>query len=251
MTLMNTTTEKVEHNGEMPPTYEGHLHPMTQIIREISTIWGDLGFSIGLGPELEKEFYNFDALNIPADHPARDMQDTFWVKSKSTERKLLRTHTTSLTARMLEHCKNNFPVRKIFPGKVFRNEATDATHEAQFFQLDGMYVDRDVSLAHLKGTLTHFFKKLLGDDIEIRFRPSYFSFTEPSVEIDLKFRGKWLEMMGGGMIHPNVMKAASVDHTKWKGFAFGGGIDRMLMIRYNIEDIRNLYSGDLRFVNQF
>ena len=142
-------------------------------------------------------------------------------------------------------------MRKIFPGKVFRNEATDATHEAQFFQLDGMYVDKDVSLATLKGTLTHFYKKLLGDDVELRFRPSYFSFTEPSVEIDMKFKGKWLEMLGGGMIHPNVMKAAGVDHTKWRGFAFGGGIDRLIMIKYGIDDIRHLYSGDLRFVNQF
>jgi len=223
---------------------------MTQTIREIAKIWGEMGFEIGLGPEMEKEFYNFDCLNIPADHPARDMQDTFWLKPLS-ERKLLRTHTTSLTARTLEEHKNDFPVRKIFPGKVFRNEATDATHEAQFFQLDGMYVDKDVSLATLKGTLTHFFKKLLGDDIELRFRPSYFSFTEPSVEIDIKFRGKWLEIMGGGMIHPNVFKAAGVDPEKWTGFAYGGGIDRMIMIKYGIDDIRYLYNGDLRFVRQF
>ena len=242
----------------------GHLHPLTQVTREIAKIWTELGFELDFGPEKETEFYCFDGLNIPADHPARDMQDTFWLqepKSESlvsdpasltkSERPVLRTHTTSLTARNLETERDNFPVRKIFPGKVFRNEATDATHEAQFFQLDGMYVDKDVSLATLTGALTHFYKKLLGDDVELRFRPSYFSFTEPSVEIDMKFKGKWLEMLGGGMIHPNVMKAAGVDHTKWRGFAFGGGIDRLIMIKYGIDDIRHLYSGDLRFVNQF
>ena len=237
---------------------------MTQIIREIRTIFGELGFEVALGPEIETEFYNFDALNIPADHPARDMQDTFWVKEngegrtkngalplRENRRSVLRTHTTSLTARTLEEYAGKLPVRKIFPGKVFRNEATDATHEAQFYQIDAVYVDKDVSLATLKGTLTHFYKRLLGDDVELRFRPSYFSFTEPSVEIDVKFRGKWLEMMGGGMIHPNVLKATGVDSSKWHGFAFGGGIDRILMVRYDIDDIRLLYSGDLRFVNQF
>ncbi|MDB5259567.1 MAG: Phenylalanine--tRNA ligase alpha subunit [Candidatus Taylorbacteria bacterium] len=229
---------------------KGHLHPMTHVVREIAKIWSDMGFAIASGPELEKEFYNFDGLNIPADHPARDMQDTFWLKPLS-DRKLLRTHTTSLTARTLESHKGQFPVRRIFPGKVFRNEATDATHEAQFFQLDGMYVDRNVSLSHLKGTLTHFFTELLGKDVELRFRPSYFSFTEPSVEIDIKFKGKWLEVMGGGMLHPNVFKAAGVDPKEWSGFAFGGGIDRLIMIKYGIDDIRNLYSGDLRFINQF
>ncbi|MDO8594020.1 MAG: phenylalanine--tRNA ligase subunit alpha [bacterium] len=245
-----------------PKEMKGHLHPLTQVIREITKIWTDLGFELDFGPEKETEFYCFDGLNIPADHPARDMQDTFWLKQPESEvesqklkvkseRPVLRTHTTSLTARNLEAEKDHFPIRKIFPGKVFRNEATDATHEAQFFQLDGMYVDKDVSLATLKGTLTHFYKKLLGDDIELRFRPSYFSFTEPSVEIDMKYKGKWLEMLGGGMIHPNVMKAAGVDHTKWRGFAFGGGIDRLIMIKYGIDDIRHLYSGDLRFVNQF
>jgi phenylalanyl-tRNA synthetase alpha chain len=231
-------------------TERGHLHPLTQIIRQIGVIFNSLGFEIAQGPEIETEHYNFDALNIPADHPARDMQDTFWL-SPLSDKKVLRTHMTTLTARTLESCRDQFPVRKIFPGKVFRNEATDATHEAQFFQLDAVFVDKDVSLAHLKGTLTHFFTALLGADVELRFRPSYFSFTEPSVEVDIKFKGKWLEVMGGGMIHPNVFKAAGVDPKEWKGFAFGGGIDRILMIKYNIDDIRSLFSGDLRFVNQF
>lgn len=228
---------------------KGHLHPITAMIRDITAIFGELGFSVGEGPELETEHYNFDALNVPAHHPARDMQDTFWIKPKSSG-KVLRTHTTSVTARELAAFDGQ-PIRKIFPGKVFRNEATDATHEAQFYQLDAVYLDRDVSLAHLKGTLEYFFKKLLGNDIEIRFRPSFFPFTEPSIEIDIMFRGKWLEVMGGGMLQPNVMKTAGIDHTQWRGFAFGGGIDRLVMIKHNIDDVRLLYSGDLRLVNQF
>jgi phenylalanyl-tRNA synthetase alpha chain len=232
---------------------KGHLHPMTQIIREIETIFREIGFEVAQGPELETEYFNFDALNIPADHPARDMQDTFWIKPQkgSKERPVLRTHTTSLTARTIAECKNQFPVRKIFPGKVFRNEATDVTHEAQFFQLDAVYVDKNVSLADLKGTLLYFYKRILGEDVEIRFRPSFFSFTEPSAEIDIKFKGKWLEMLGGGVIQQNVFKAAGVNPDEWSGFAFGGGIDRLLMVKYGIDDIRSLYSGDLRFVNQF
>ena len=164
---------------------EGHLHPISRAILDIRTIFAEMGFEVGIGPEIESEWYNFDALNVAKNHPARDMQDTFWI-SPLSEKKVLRTHTTCLTARTLEAYKDRFPVRKIFPGKVFRNEATDATHEAQFFQMDGMYVDKNVSLAHLKRVLTHFYKKFLGDGVEIRFRPSFFSFTDPSVEIDIK-----------------------------------------------------------------
>lgn len=233
---------------------------MSQMIREITNVFGEIGFEIAQGPELETEFYNFDALNIPANHPARAMQDTFWIKGKAVpagrqdkdgQRLVLRTHNTSVTARALKERMGNFPVKMIFPGKVFRNEATDSTHEAQFFQFDGIYIDKKVTMAHLKGTLLYFFKKVLGDDVEIRFRPSYFSFTEPSAEVDVKFKGKWLEMMGAGLIHQNVFKAAGVDPNEWSGYAFGGGIDRLLMIKYGIDDIRSLYSGDLRFVNQF
>jgi phenylalanyl-tRNA synthetase alpha chain len=238
----------------------GHLHPMTSIVREIQTIFAEIGFDVATGPELDTEHYTFDALNIPPNHPARAMQDTFWVTplNKLTEqeiaagkRPVMRTHTTAVTARLLEQHKGTFPIRKIMPGKTFRNEATDATHEAQFFQFDGVFVDKKVSLADLKGTLLYFYKRLLGDDVEIRFRPSFFSFTEPSAEVDVKFRGKWLEMMGAGIINQNVLKAAGVDPDQWSGWAFGGGIDRILMVKYNIDDIRSLYSGDLRFVNQF
>lgn len=229
---------------------EGHLHPISRAILEIHDIFGEMGFEIGLGAEIETEWYNFDALNVPKDHPARDMQDTFWLQPLS-DRKVLRTHTTSLSARALVEYKDKFPVRKIFPGKVFRNEATDVTHEAEFFQLDGIYVGKDVSMATLKGTLTNFYKKFLGENVELRFRPSFFGFTEPSVEIDVKFKGKWLEMLGGGMFHPNVLRAAGVDPKEWGGFIFGGGIDRLMMVKYGIEDIRLFYGGDLRLVEQF
>jgi phenylalanyl-tRNA synthetase alpha chain len=177
------------------------------------------------------------------------MQDTFWIKSK--ERQVMRTHTSSVQVRFLEKNKDNLPCAIIVPGKVFRNEATDATHEAQFYQLEGLYVDKNVSLGHLKGTVEHFLKKLYGDDVVIRFRPSFFPFVEPGVEVDMLFNGKWLEMGGAGMVHPNVLKSAGIDPTIWKGFAFGFGVDRLVMRQNNIPDVRMIYDGDLRFINQF
>lgn len=233
---------------------KGHLHPMTQMIREIQTIFEKIGFEVAQGPELETEFYNFDALNIPAGHPARGMQDTFWVntlgKAKASADKLvLRTHTSPVQIRYMQAHKPPFKI--IVPGKVYRNEATDATHEAQFYQVEGLYVAEKVSLAELKGTLEYFFKKLFGDDVEMRLRPSYFPFVEPGVEVDILFKGRWLEVMGAGPVHENVLRMAGIDPEKYSGFAFGGGIDRLLMIKYGLDDIRLLYSGDLRFVNQF
>ncbi len=232
---------------------QGHLHILTQTIRDISLIFDEIGFTPVTGPELETEFYNFDALNIPADHPARDMQDTFWLKAKEgEERKLMRTHTSSVQVRHMQKLKDNpKPFKIIVPGKVYRNEATDATHEAQFYQIEGMYVNKTVSMAELKGTLEFFFKRFLGPEVEMRFRPSYFGFVEPGVEVDVLWRGKWLEMLGAGLIHPEVMKAGGWDPNEWKGFAFGGGIDRLVLLRYGIDDIRHLYSGDLRLINQF
>lgn len=229
----------------------GHLHPITQIVREIYTFFYELGFEIADGPELEDEFHNFDALNVPKDHPARDMQDTFWMKkSKHDEtNKVLRTHTSSVQIRYLETHKP--PLRIIVPGKVFRNEATDATHEAQFYQIEALYVDKNVSLAHLKGVLENMFKKLFGEDVQIRFRPSFFPFTEPSVEVDMMWKGKWLEMGGAGLVHPNVFKAVNIDSNKWQGFAFGFGLDRIAMLKFGIDDVRYLYNGDLRLINQF
>ncbi|MFA6601339.1 MAG: phenylalanine--tRNA ligase subunit alpha [Candidatus Paceibacterota bacterium] len=248
----------------------GRLHPITQIIRQIYSIFEEIGFTVADGPELEDEFHNFDALNIPKDHPARDMQDTFWIKNQKLnikdqklesqgsalldvqndqDRMVLRTHTSSVQIRYLETHKP--PVRIIVPGKVFRNEATDATHEAQFFQVEALYVDKNVSMAHLKGTLENMFRKLYGPDVEIRFRPSFFSFTEPSVEVDMRWKGKWLEVGGAGLVHPNVLKAAGVDPAEWQGFAFGFGLDRIAMLKFGIDDIRYIYNGDLRLVNQF
>lgn len=232
----------------------GHKHPLSQAISEITAIFTKMGFSYAEGPEIETEWYNFDSLNIPGDHPARDMQDTFWLKPEAS-RTLLRTHTSPVQVRYLE--KHGAPARIIVPGKVFRNEATDATHEAQFHQLEGLVVGSDITMAHLKGTLEHFFKEYLGPDAQVRFRPSFFPFTEPSVEIDAWYgkgnggKGKWLELMGGGMVHPNVLKNAGIDSEKYSGFAFGGGIERPIMIKYGIDDVRMFYNGDLRFVNQF
>ncbi len=234
---------------------KGHLHPITQVVRELFTIFHELGFQVADGPELEDEFHNFDALNVPKDHPARDMQDTFWIKSSNQSetdksgRKVLRTHTSSVQIRYLEN--NKPPVRIIVPGKVYRNEATDATHEAQFYQFEALYVDKNVSLAHLKGTLEHMFKKLFSDDVEIRFRPSFFPFTEPSVEVDMKWKGKWLEMGGAGLVNPKVFEAVGINPNEWQGFAFGFGLDRIAMLKFGIDDVRYLYNGDLRLINQF
>lgn len=243
----------------MKEPQKGHIHPLYQAISEINAIFHDMGFAFEEGPELETEFYNFDALNIPSDHPARDMQDTFWIQPLEAK-KLLRTHTSPVQIRYMESKMKagmEPPYRIIVPGKVFRNEATDATHEAQFHQLEGLVVGPDITMAHLKGTLETFFKAYLGPDAKVRFRPSFFPFTEPSVEIDAWYqkgnggKGKWLELMGGGMIHPNVLRNAGVDPEKYQGFAFGGGIERPIMIKYGIDDVRFFYNGDLRFVNQF
>lgn len=246
----------------------GHYHLITQAVQEISDIFSEIGFSVVEGPEVETDHYNFEALNFPPDHPARDMQDTFWIKDSKVvsngsnsenssltthPSRLLRTHTSPVQIHYMESHppKDGEQIAIIVPGKVFRNEATDATHEAQFHQFEGLFVDKDVSMAHLKGVLTHFFKKYFGEDAEIRFRPSFFPFVEPGVEVDMQWKGKWLEMMGAGLVHPNVLEAAGVDSKKWQGFAFGGGIDRLIAVKYGLSDIRELYTGDLRFVNQF
>lgn len=236
---------------------KGHKHPLSQMIAEINSIFAELGFVFAEGPEAELELYNFDRLNVPKDHPSRDMQDTFWFRKEDTkEPMVLRTHTSPVQARYME--KYGAPVRVIVPGKTFRNEATDATHEAQFHQLEGLYVDKGVHLGHLKGTLEYFFSKFLGGETEVRFRPSFFPFVEPGVEVDMrllsgegKLVGKWIEIMGAGMVHPNVLRDSGVDPEEYSGFAFGMGIDRLGVMKYGIDDIRRMYDGDLRFVNQF
>jgi phenylalanyl-tRNA synthetase alpha chain len=236
---------------------KGHQHPITSMIAEINNIFSDIGFVFAEGPEAETEVYNFDKLNVAKDHPSRDMQDTFWFKDKDvSEPMVLRTHTSPVQARFME--THEPPIRMIVPGKVFRNEATDATHEAQFYQLEGMYIDKGVHLGHLKGTLEYFFSRFFSGRTEVRFRPSFFPFVEPGVEVDMKLLdgesklvGKWIEVMGAGMIHPNVLRNCGIDPLVYSGFAFGMGIDRLGIMRHGIEDVRDYYTGDLRFVTQF
>ncbi len=244
---------------------QGHLHPLTKVLYECQEIFEKLGFETVEGPDIESEWYNFDALNIPSWHPARDMWDTFWLKPTNNQQQttnnksyqlpvdscklLLRTHTSPMQVRYME--KHNPPIRIVVPGRCFRFEATDTSHEIQFYQLEGLMVDKNISLANLKAILTEFFKEFFGKDIEIRFRPGYFPFTEPSVEADIKFGGKWLESLGAGMVHPNVFKNAGLNPKDCQGFAFGMGIDRLAMLKYKINDIRLFYSGDLRFLEQF
>ncbi len=237
-----------------------HIHPIIRVIQDITAVFVDMGFEVASGPEIEDGYHNFDALNVPKDHPARDMQDTFWLEPRNLD-KLLRTHTSGVQVRYME--ENKPPLAILVPGKVFRNEATDATHDAQFHQCEGLVVGENITLANLKGTLENFLKKLFGDDVEIRLRPGYFPFVEPGVEIDMvcfKCKGDgcpacshsgWIEILGAGMVHPNVLNNVGIDSRKYQGFAFGVGIDRIAMLKYGIDDIRLLYSGDLRLVNQF
>ena len=226
----------------------GHLHPLTRIGREIKDVFKSLNFSVVEGPEIETDYYNFEALNIPANHPARDMWDTFWV-TKNQKDKLLRTHTSQVQIRYME--KNKPPFQIIVPGRVFRFEATDASHEINFHQVEGLMIGKHVNLANFKHVITQFFKKMFGAKTEIRFRPSYFPFVEPGLEVDVKFNGKWLEVAGAGMVHPKVLDGVKLDPNEFQGFAFGFGLERLAMIKYNIPDIRLFYSGDLRFINQF
>lgn len=244
---------------------KGHIHPLTQFIDRANAIFYEMGFTLVDGPELETEHYNFDALNVPKDHPARDMQDTFWLKEKEgeSERKLMRTQTSAVQIRYME--KNKPPFKMICFGKVFRNEATDATHEMVFHQLEGLFIDKNVTMTDLKSTLNIFFDKFFERNVEVRFRPSFFPFVEPGLEADIscfKCGGNnnncsvckgtgWVEVIGAGMVHPTVLKGVGVDPKDWQGFAFGFGVDRIIMLKYGIDDIRLLYNGDLRFVNQF
>ncbi len=241
----------------------GHIHPLTRVEEDIKRIFLSMNFSVVEGPEIETEHYNFDALNIPATHPAREMWDTFWIQPKiknlkpkigdnTKGRNLLRTHTSPMQIRYME--KHNPPFQIIVPGRVFRYEATDASHEINFYQLEGLMVGKDVSLANFKYIIEAFFKKFFNDpNMQFRFRPSYFPFVEPGVEVDIKRKGdsKWLEVMGAGMVHRNVFRDAGYNPDTVQGFAFGMGTDRLAMLKYKIPDIRMFYNGDLRFVRQF
>ena len=231
----------------------GRLHPLTQVTEDIVRAFRRLGFAVADGPEIEDEYHCFDALNTPADHPARDAQDTFFVDA--TGRPLLRTHTSSVQIRVME--KMPPPIRIIVPGRVYRRDNADATHNPTFHQIEGLYVDRNVTVGDLKGTVEAVFRDLLGDDVKLRFRPHYFSYTEPSLEIDftnslVKKLGKdWLEIAGCGMVHPKVFETVGYDPNVWSGWAFGFGIERIAMLRYGITDIRLFYENDTRFLKQF
>src|SRR5712671_1849547 len=242
----------------------GKLHPLTQVTEDIVRSFRKIGFVVADGPEVEDEYHCFDALNTPADHPARDAQDTFYLRTGDSPSPgtmghagslLLRTHTSSVQIRVME--KQPPPVRIIVPGRVYRRDNADATHNPAFQQIEGLYVDNGVTVGDLKGTVEFVFKELLGSDVKIRFRPHYFSYTEPSFEIDfssalVKKMGKdWLEIAGCGMVHPQVFENVGYDPEVWTGWAFGFGIERIAMIRYGINDIRLFYENDVRFLRQF
>lgn len=227
----------------------GRLHPSTNMIREIVHAFNEMGFQTVEGSEIELEKYNFDMLNIPADHPARDQWDTIWLDSEFHDDLLLRTHTSPMQARVME--KNDPPVRVIVPGKCYRYEATDATHEWHFNQIEGLAVDTNITFADLKGTLYEFVRKIFGPSRKVRFRCDFFPFVEPGVDMSIDWNGKWIEILGAGMVHPKVLNAVGYDTEKYTGFAFGMGPERISMLQNEITDIRNFYSNDLRFLSQF
>lgn len=264
--------EKIDVTIPGKKVERGHLHILTQVRNEIEDIFTSMGFAVTDGPEVETEFYNFDALNMPKDHPARDMQDTFWLKSQkaqstnsksqtNSERIAMRTQTSAAQVRFME--KNNPPFRVIVPGRCFRREATDTTHEHTFHQFEALVVGEDINVGNLKYIAQEFFSKYFKKEVKVRLRPSYFPFTEPSFEFDISCTvcsgkgcpacryGKWLEMGGAGMVNQNVFVAAGYPRNKYQGFAWGFGLERLAMMKYKIDDIRLFHSGDLRFIKQF
>jgi phenylalanyl-tRNA synthetase alpha chain len=223
---------------------QGHRHPLITTTEQIIDLFLGLGYQVSEGPEIENDYYNFEALNIPPDHPARDMQDTFYLGGEH----LLRTHTSPVQIRCLESKKP--PVRIVSPGRVYRRDAVDATHSPVFHQIEVLAIDEKLDFSHLRGTVMAFLKAFFGD-LPIRFRASYFPFTEPSAEVDVQWRGKWLEVMGCGMVDPAVLEGLGIDPEKYSGFAAGLGVERFCMVRHGVDDIRKLYTSDLRFLEQF
>ena len=258
--LINEQLEKEAIDVTLPG-YElktGTIHPLNKVIEELEDIFIGMGYTIAEGPEVEIDVFNFEMLNVPKGHPARDMQDSFYIN----ENVLVRTQTSPVQVRTLLEAEGK-PVKIICPGKVYRRDDDDATHSHQFMQLEGLVVDKNITMSDLKGTLSLLMKKMFGENRSIRFKPSYFPFTEPSVEVDVscfKCGGKgcpmgkhtgWIEVLGAGMVHPNVLKSAGYDPEVYKGFAFGVGIERVTMLRHGIDDIRNFYTNDYRFLKQF
>ncbi|HZB12881.1 MAG TPA: phenylalanine--tRNA ligase subunit alpha [Chryseolinea sp.] len=259
------TTESIDLTLPPVPNEIGNLHPLTLTRYRIIEIFERLGFNVADGPEIEDDWHNFSALNFPENHPAREMQDTFFVEKKASgsdgQDILLRTHTSNVQIRMME--KQKPPLRAIMPGRVYRNEAISARAHCFFHQVEGLYIDKNVGFADLKQTIYHFAKEMYGNDIKIRFRPSFFPFTEPSAEVDVSClicKGKgcnvckhsgWVEIAGSGMVHPNVLKSCNIDPEEFTGFAFGMGIERVTMLRYQINDLRLFSENDIRFLRQF
>jgi len=236
----------------LPKEAHGHMHPMSQVEIELSELFRSMGFMVLDGPELESDYFNFEALNIPPSHPARDSHDTFFIKDHPEW--VMRTHTSPVQVRLMEN--NKPPIRALMPGKVYRNEAISAKSYCLFHQVEGLYVDEDVTFAELKGTLVVFLKQFFGEDVKYRFRPSFFPFTEPSAEVDVWWQpkgkeGRWLEILGCGMVDPNVLENVKIDNEKYVGYAFGMGVERIAMLKYGIGDIRVFFDNDKRFLKQF
>ncbi len=251
--------EKIDITLPGSVTTVGNQHPLTLMTNEICDLFKSMGYEVVEGPEVEFDLYNFERANIPENHPAREMQDTFFVDVE----RLLRTHTTAIQTRVLENDSDNLPIKVICPGKTYRRDDDDATHSHQFIQIEGLLIDENIKMTDLKGTLEVLAKHLFGDDQKIRLRPSYFQFTEPSVEVDVTcFNCKgsgcnvckdtgWIELLGAGMVHPKVLEMAGIDNQKYSGFAFGMGVDRAVMLKYGVDDIRSLYTNDTRLLAMF
>jgi phenylalanyl-tRNA synthetase alpha chain len=235
--------------GKPLPQAYGHMHPASRVLQQTYQIFSDLGFAIVDSNEIETDWYNFEALNMPATHPAREMQDTFYVKNNGKLDVLPRTHTSGMQVRFME--LNKPPFKIIVPGRVFRNEDEDVTHNWAFHQIEGLVVGEGVSVAQLKGTLLHVVRGILGPEADIRFRASYFPYTEPSMELDCRYKGEWLELGGAGMVHPDVLRNGGIDPEKYTGFAFGWGAERIAAIKYGLDDMRELWRPRFEFLEQF
>lgn len=244
--------EAVDITLPVRPEKMGKVHPLSKVINEVKLIFAHIGFKAVDGPDIEDEFHVFDALNTPSHHPAREEQDTFYLKNKINDKRMvLRTHTSSVQIRTMEKTKK-FPIKIVAPGRVYRNDF-DATHTPMFHQIEGLYVDENVNMGQLKFTIHHFLNKFFGDKgLKIRFRNSFFPFTEPSAEVDISYKGsKWIEVLGCGMVHPNVFQNVGIDHTKYNGFAFGIGIERLAMLKYQISDLRSFYDNKISWLGHY
>lgn len=248
--------DRIDVTLELPKQERGHLHLIPEFIRKVEEVFGRMGFDTSYGPEIETEEYNFNLLNIPETHPARDSQDTFWIKTKDAkDRRVLRTHTSPVQIRYMQTHKP--PFRMICPGAVYRKDE-DATHSPMFHQFEGLMIGKDITLANMKAVMITAMRELTSQDVEFRFRTGYFPFVEPGLEVDMRWKGEdktkegnWLEVVGCGMTHPKVLENVGIDPNEWQGFAFGFGVERMIMIKHQIPSIRSFYQGDIRFLNQF